>query len=174
MSYGTTLEAEFFNKSKVLKLMQTVDGERAVLVLLQLRQWSASDKSDGAIPSYVLRNATQHDDPESALALLVSVGLAVEIAEGWQIEWKDTGQKIAEERGEQAEYWKLQKRHQRGNHETCPNHWQRRKAMSRKDKDKESSRESRPLAKNRSDVTSSPPADETHENCPRNPSPCFT
>ena len=140
MSYGTVLESEFFDKPEVLQLMQTGDGVRAVLMLLELRNWSASAQSDGVIPKYALRRATTHDDPLDGLKLLASVGLAVEAEESWSIDWSD--QKSATERAEQNEYWRLQKRHQRGNHSECPSHWQCRKHMSSRDTGKDTTQDS--------------------------------
>jgi hypothetical protein len=145
MSYGTTLEAEFFDESAILKLMQTLEGARAVLMLLELRTYSANAQSDGIIEGHVLRKATIHPDPDSAFELLESAGLVTVREDGARvIDWES--QKTADDRHAQSEYWKLQKRHQRGNHDTCPDHWQCRKGMSSKDSSKDTGQDSHPLS----------------------------
>lgn len=145
MSYGTVLEAEFFDDPSVLKLMQTPDGARAVLMLLELRTYSASAQSDGVIESHVLRKATIHSDPEAAFKLLESAGLATRRDDGARvIDWSN--QKTADDRQNQNEYWRKQKAHQRGNHEQCPDYWKCRQGMSRKDTSKDSAKDSSPMS----------------------------
>ncbi|QPG90951.1 hypothetical protein [Rhodococcus qingshengii] len=145
MSYGTVLESDFFDRPGILKLMQTPEGVRAILALLELRTYSANAKSDGVIPIYALRKATTHSDPDSALALLHSVGESEQLDDDeWFINWE--GQKTADERSALQVKWKISKRHQRGDHADCPTTWKCRKSMSAKvsyeDKGEESSQDS--------------------------------
>lgn len=143
------LEAEFFDSPEVLKLMQTLEGARAVLMLLELRNYSASAKSDGVIEAHVLRKATIHPDPDSGFELLESAGLTMRREDGARVlNWEN--QKTADDRQAQNEYWKIQKRHQRGNHATCPGHWQCRKGMSSKDTSKDKAEDSTPLSRKES------------------------
>lgn len=146
MSYGTTLEAEFFDDSAILKLMQTLEGARAVLMLLELRTYSASAKSDGVIEPHVLRKATVHPDPDSAFLLLELAGKVLKREDdgAWIVDWES--QKTADDRQAQNEYWRISKRHQRGNHEQCPDHWQCRRGMSRKDTSKDKAQDTAPLS----------------------------
>jgi hypothetical protein len=138
MSYGTVLEAEFFDNPEVLKLMLTLEGARAVLMLLELRTYSASAQSDGVIEAHVLRKATIHSDPDSAFELLESAGLVMVREDGaWLLDWES--QKTADERQKQNDYWKIQKRHQRGNHDTCLDYWKCRNGNVPKDTSKDSS-----------------------------------
>ncbi|RGP48442.1 hypothetical protein AWH04_13245 [Rhodococcus erythropolis] len=126
--------------------MQTLEGARAVLMLLELRTYSASAKSDGVIEPHVLRKATVHPDPDSAFLLLESAGKVLKREDdgAWIVDWES--QKTADDRQAQNEYWRISKRHQRGNHEQCPDHWQCRRGMSRKDTSKDKAQDSAPLS----------------------------
>lgn len=127
MSYGTTLEAEFFDGLAQVRLMDTEDGRSILLALLELRTWSAKARTDGFIPTYALRRATAHTDPEAVMARLISEGLAKKVEYGWSLPWEESSQKSATERDEERKIWKQKKQHQRGKHDLCPTSWTCRK-----------------------------------------------
>ncbi|MFE3986019.1 hypothetical protein ACFXPR_16185 [Nocardia tengchongensis] len=126
MSYGTTLEAEFFTALPNLKLYTTPEGQQALLVLLELRTWSARGLTDGFVPAFALPQATMMKDPESALELLADAGQIEAVEDGYQIDW--SGQKTKNERESDQAEWARKKKHQRGNHSACPMTWTCRKA----------------------------------------------
>ena len=63
-------------------------GRSLLLTLLELRIWSERAHTVGWIPTFALRRATMHPDPERALAGLVAEGLAEAVADGWYIDWE--------------------------------------------------------------------------------------
>lgn len=122
MSYGTTLEAEFFSGLAVNKLLHgSIDDLRALHLLLELRTWSADAKSDGHIPEFILSRASGQENPRALIDILVTEGLAERVEDGWQIDWSD--QKTGAARTKKEAEWKQKRAHGSGDHSLCPSTW---------------------------------------------------
>ncbi|WP_188544188.1 hypothetical protein [Rhodococcoides trifolii] len=90
--------------------------------MLELRTWSAKARTDGRIPKIALRTILSHDDPRSAVAILVDHGLAVADDDGWTIDWAPE-QKTADQRERGLESGRQKAAHGRGDHSMCPDTW---------------------------------------------------
>ncbi|WP_040863588.1 hypothetical protein [Nocardia niigatensis] len=128
MTYGTNLQAEFFTELPQLQLRSTEDGRSALLLLLELRTWSAHARTDGHVPSYALPLATLAPNRDGALELLADAGLLEVVEDGIQIDW--SGQKTKDERDAQNAQWRQRDKHKRGDHSICPMTWTCRKAKT--------------------------------------------
>lgn len=119
--YGPVVEPGFFGNLDVVRLLTGDERSRSVLlVLIELRAFSMGALTDGFIPSDVLRAATRHPDPESAMVELVARGLAWEVEGGWQIDWSSqlSAEKIAATT-KRLNDWDA---HKVGDHTNCDDH----------------------------------------------------
>lgn len=119
--YGPVIEPGFFGNLDVVRLLTGDERSRSVLlVLIELRAFSMGALTDGYIPSDVLRAATRHPDPESAMAELVAKNLVWEVEGGWQIDWSSqlTAEKIAATT-KRLNDWDA---HKVGDHTNCDDH----------------------------------------------------